>query len=140
MDFKTQISTEKAPKAIGPYSQGICVDALVCTSGQLPVNVETGKIVDGGIVEQTTQSLKNVEAVLEAADLTLGNVIKTTVFLSDMNDFVEMNKVYSSFFKEIYPARSCVQVAALPMGAKVEIEVLCVRGTISTKPDCGCNL
>ena len=118
------ISTTKAPAAIGPYSQAIYVGNLVYTSGQIPIDPATGTIVEGGINEQTRQSLTNVKAILESAGLTMGNVVKTTVFLADMNDFAEMNSVYSEFFAEPYPARSAVAVKALPKGALVEIEVI----------------
>ena len=118
------ISTTKAPAAIGPYSQGIKVGDLVYTSGQIPIDPVTGNFVEGGIKEQTRQSLTNVQAILEEAGLTMGNVIKTTVFMADMNDFADMNAVYAEFFAEPYPARSAVAVKTLPKGALVEIEVV----------------
>ena len=118
------ISTIKAPAAIGPYSQAIYVGNLVFTSGQIPIDPATGIIVEGGIREQTRQSLSNVKAILESAGLTMGNVVKTTVFMADMNDFAEMNSVYAEFFAEPYPARSAVAVKTLPKGALVEIEVI----------------
>ena len=118
------ISTQQAPAAIGPYSQAIYVGNLVYTSGQIPIDPATGVIVEGGIKEQTRQSLTNVKAILESAGLTMGNVVKTTVFMADMNDFAEMNSVYAEFFAEPYPARSAVAVKALPKGALVEIEVI----------------
>ena len=118
------ISTIKAPAAIGPYSQAIYVGNLVFTSGQIPIDPATGIIVEGGIREQTRQSLSNVKAILESAGLTMGNVVKTTVFMADMNDFAEMNSVYAEFFAEPYPARSAVAVKTLPKGALVEIEVV----------------
>ena len=118
------ISTAKAPAAIGPYSQAIYVGNLVITSGQLPIDPTTGAIVEGGIKEQTRQSLTNVKAILEGAGLSMGNVVKTTVFMADMNDFAEMNSVYAEFFAEPYPARSAVAVKTLPKGALVEIEVI----------------
>jgi len=118
------ISTNKAPEAIGPYSQAICVGNLVYTSGQIPIDPQTGTIVEGGIKEQTRQSLSNVKAILEEAGLTMGNVVKTTVFMADMNDFAEMNGVYAEFFAKPYPARSAVAVKTLPKGALVEIEVV----------------
>ena len=120
------ISTPKAPGAIGPYSQAIRVANFVFTSGQIPINPETGNFPDGDIQEQTRQSLQNVKAVLEAEGLTMGNVIKTTVFLADMNDFAKMNAVYAEFFNQPYPARSAVAVKTLPKGALVEIEVVAV--------------
>lgn len=118
------ISTKKAPAAIGPYSQAIQVGNLVYTSGQIPIDPTTGAFVEGGIKEQTRQSLTNVEAILEEAGLTLGCVVKTTVFLADMSDFADMNEVYAEFFAEPYPARSAVAVKTLPKGALVEIEVV----------------
>ena len=118
------ISTTKAPAAIGPYSQAIKVGNLVYTSGQIPIDPATGNFVEGGIKEQTRQSLSNVKAILEEAGLTMANVVKTTVFMADMNDFADMNAVYAEFFAEPYPARSAVAVKTLPKGALVEIEVV----------------
>ena len=118
------ISTEKAPAAIGPYSQAIQVGNLVYTSGQIPIDPATGMIVEGGIKEQTLQSLTNVKAILEEVGLTMSNVLKTTVFMADMGDFADMNSVYAEFFTEPYPARSAVAVKTLPKGALVEIEVI----------------
>ena len=121
---KKAINTEKAPKAIGPYSQAIQVGNLVYTSGQLPINPTTGAFPEGGIKEQTRQSLRNIQAILEEAGLTMSNVVKTTVFLADMNDFADMNAVYAEFFTQPYPARSAVAVKTLPKNALVEIEVV----------------
>lgn len=122
--MKEIINTNKAPAAIGPYSQGIITGNLIITSGQLPLNPTTG-IFPKGIEEQTKQSLENVKAILEEAGSSMDAVVKTTVFLSDMNDFVAMNGVYATFFKEgSYPARSAVEVAKLPKNALVEIEVI----------------
>ena len=118
------ISTKKAPAAIGPYSQAVQVGNLVYTSGQIPIDPATGAFVEGGIKEQTRQSLTNVRAILEEAGLTMNNVVKTTVFMADMNDFADMNAVYAEFFSESYPARSAVAVKMLPKGALVEIEVV----------------
>ena len=118
------ISTEKAPAAIGPYSQAIQVGNLVYTSGQIPIDPATGMIVKGGIKEQTLQSLTNVKVILEEVGLTMSNVLKTTVFMADMGDFADMNSVYAEFFTEPYPARSAVAVKTLPKGALVEIEVI----------------
>ena len=118
------ISTKKAPAAIGPYSQAIQVGNLVYTSGQIPIDPETGVFAEGGIKEQTRQSLTNVKAILEEVGLTMSNVVKTTVFMADMNDFADMNSVYAEFFTEPYPARSAVAVKTLPKGALVEIEVI----------------
>ena len=122
--MKKVISTTKAPAAIGPYSQAIQVGNLVYTSGQIPIDPATGNFVEGGIKEQTRQSLTNVKAILEEAGLTMASVVKTTVFMADMNDFAEMNGVYAEFFAEPYPARSAVAVKTLPKGALVEIEVV----------------
>ena len=118
------ISTKKAPAAIGPYSQVIQVGSLIYTSGQIPIDPATGNFVEGGIKEQTRQSLTNIQAILEEAGLTMANVVKTTVFMADMNDFADMNSVYAEFFTEPYPARSAVAVKTLPKGALVEIEVV----------------
>ena len=118
------ISTKKAPAAIGPYSQAIRVGNLVYTSGQIPIDPATGAFVEGGIKEQTRQSLTNVRAILAEAGLAMSDVVKTTVFMADMNDFAEMNGVYAEFFAEPYPARSAVAVKTLPKGALVEIEVI----------------
>ena len=122
--MKKVISTSKAPAAIGPYSQAIQVGNLIYTSGQIPIDPATGVFVEGGIKEQTRQSLLNVKAILEEAGLTMNDVVKTTVFMADMNDFAEMNAVYAEFFAEPYPARSAVAVKTLPKGALVEIEVV----------------
>jgi len=118
------ISTTSAPQAIGPYSQAIQVGQFIYTSGQIPLNPATGTLVEGGIREQTQQSLSNIKAVLEAAGAKMSNVVKTTVFLADMNDFAAMNEVYATFFSEPFPARSAVAVKTLPKGALVEIEVV----------------
>ncbi|WP_432405555.1 RidA family protein [Wukongibacter sp. M2B1] len=124
--MKKIIATNKAPKAIGPYSQGVCFENMVFTSGQLPIHPETG-IIQEQIQKQTKQAIENVEAILKEKGLTLENVIKTTVFLKDMNDFLEMNKVYETYFTKDYPARSAVEVARLPKDALVEIEVIAVQ-------------
>lgn len=124
--MKKVISTAKAPAAIGPYSQGIDGGAVVITSGQLPLDPAAGAFPEG-VAAQTRQSLLNVQAVLGEAGLTMDNVIKTTVFLKDMNDFGAMNQVYASFFEKDPPARSAVEVARLPKDALVEIEAIAVR-------------
>lgn len=126
--MKKVISTTKAPSAIGPYSQAIQVGNLVYTSGQIPVDPATGAFAEGGIKEQTRQSLLNVQAILEEVGLSMDDVVKTTVFMADMNDFTDMNAVYAEFFKEPYPARSAVAVKTLPKGALVEIEVVAYAG------------
>ncbi|MBR4483218.1 MAG: RidA family protein [Paludibacteraceae bacterium] len=118
------ISTKNAPAAIGPYSQAIKVGNLIYTSGQIPIDPATGTLVAGGIKEQTRQSLLNVQAILKEAGISMSSVVKTTVFMADMNDFADMNAVYAEFFTEPYPARSAVAVKALPKGALVEIEVV----------------
>lgn len=125
--MKKVISTSKAPAAIGPYSQAIQVGNLVFASGQIPIDPATGSFVEGGVKEQTRQSLTNVKAILEEAGLTLDNVVKTTVFLADLNDFADVNAVYAEFFAEPYPARSAVAVKTLPKGALVEIEVIAAQ-------------
>lgn len=119
---KKIISTDKAPKAIGPYSQAIRTDNFVVTAGQVGLDPATMELVDGGIEAQTRQVLTNLKHVLESADSGLNFVVKTTVFLQDMRDFANMNSVYAEFFPENPPARSTVQVAALPKNALVEIE------------------
>ena len=121
------INTKNAPTAIGPYSQAIEVNGFVYTSGQLPINPETGEFAGSDIKSQTEQSLKNVKAILEEAGLTMQNVVKTTVFLADMADFAAMNEVYSSYFSEPYPARSAVAVKTLPKAALVEIECVAAK-------------
>ena len=121
---KDIIATKNAPGAIGPYSQGIRANGFVFASGQIGLDPATGEFVKGGIVEQSRQALLNVKNVLEAAGSGLDKAVKTTVFLKDINDFAAMNAVYSEFFKTDCPARSAVQVAALPKGALVEIEVI----------------
>ena len=118
------INTAKAPKAIGPYSQAIEANGLVITSGQLPIDPATGEFAPGGIKEQTRQSLTNAKAILEEAGISLANVMKTTVFLSDMNDFAAMNEVYAEFFNEPFPARSAIAVKTLPKNALVEVECI----------------
>lgn len=125
---KTAITAEKAPAALGPYSAAIRVGDFVYCSGQTPLVPETGELVEGCVGCQTKQVLKNISAVLEAAGLTLADVVKTTVFLTDMGDFAKMNGVYAEFFAEPFPARSTVAVKALPKDASVEIEVVAVVG------------
>jgi 2-iminobutanoate/2-iminopropanoate deaminase len=122
------VHTDKAPKAIGPYSQAIRTDTMVYTAGQLGFDPATGQFVAGGVEEQTRQVLTNLKHILEAAGSGMGQVIKTTVFLKDMADFPKMNPVYSEFFPENPPARSTVAVAGLPAGGLVEIEVVALVG------------
>ena len=123
-----QISTQNAPAAIGPYSQAIEVNGFVYASGQLPIDPATGAFPEGGVKEQTRQSILNVKAILEEAGLALSNVVKTTGYLADMGDFAAMNEVYSQFFVQPFPARSAIAVKALPKGALVEVEVVAARG------------
>jgi 2-iminobutanoate/2-iminopropanoate deaminase len=125
---KSVIQTDKAPRAIGPYSQAIAAGGFIFTSGQIPVNPATGNIVDGGIKVQATQVFANLAAVLAAAGAGFGDVIKAMVFLEDMNDFAAVNEVYASFFTGDFPARSCVEVARLPKDVGVEIEMVAYKG------------
>jgi 2-iminobutanoate/2-iminopropanoate deaminase len=120
------VSTPRAPRAIGPYSQAIRANGLLFTAGQVGFDPSTGELVDGGIAEQTERVLQNVRAILEASGASMASVVKTTVFLIDMADFTEMNTVYARAFGEHRPARSTVAVAALPRGARVEIEAVAV--------------
>ncbi len=122
------ISTEKAPAAIGPYSQAIEANSFVFASGQLPIDPATGNFPEGGIKEQTRQSLTNAKSILEAAGTDLAHVVKTTVFLSDMGNFAAMNEVYAEFFNAPYPGRSAVAVKDLPKGALVEVECIAAKG------------
>jgi len=123
MEMKERINTDKAPGAIGPYSQGMKVGDLIFFSGQIPLNPVTGEMPEG-IEAQTRQSLENVKGLLESQGLGFGNVIKTTVFLDSMDDFATMNGIYAEYFVEPYPARSAVEVAKLPKGALIEVEVI----------------
>ena len=122
--MKQVIHTELAPAAIGPYSQAVKIGDLLFTSGQIPVDPATGAVPEGGIQAQARQSLNNIKAILNAAGTNMGAVVKTTVFLNDMNDFAAMNEVYAQFFQEPYPARSAGQVARLPKDVLVEIEAI----------------
>ena len=121
--MKKPIVTDEAPAAVGAYSQGIISDNAIYVSGQLPLNPKTGVMADD-ITSQATQALDNVKAILNAAGSSMDRVLKATVLLSDISDFQEVNKVYETYFKEPYPARACFAAAALPKGAKVEIEVI----------------
>lgn len=121
----TTLLTEKAPAAIGPYSQGVKIDGIIYTSGQLPINVETGEL-ETDIRKATEASINNCKAIIESSGSSLKNVAKTLVFMKNMDDFAVMNEVYSSYFTENYPARSCVQVQKLPKDAVVEIEMIAV--------------
>ena len=122
--MKQVIHTDSAPAAIGPYSQAIQIGDLLFVSGQVPIDPSTGAIVEGDVKAQAQQSLNNLKAILNAAGTNMGAVVKTTVFLADMNDFAAMNEVYAQFFQEPFPARSAVQAARLPKAAKVEIEAI----------------
>ena len=122
-----QIATNGAPGAIGPYSQAIEANGMVYTSGQLPIDPATGAFPEGGVAEQTHQSLKNVRAILEEAGTDMSHVVKTTVFLANMGDFAAMNGVYAQYFTQPFPARSAVAVKDLPKGALVEIEVVAAK-------------
>ena len=126
-NMKTVIFTEKAPAAIGPYSQAIEANGMVFLSGQLPVDPATGEFAPGGVAEQTAQCFENIKSILAEAGLTTANIVKTTVFLADMSLFAEMNCVYATYFEGDFPARSAFAVKALPKGALVEIESIAVK-------------
>jgi 2-iminobutanoate/2-iminopropanoate deaminase len=121
------VATDALPKAIGPYSQAVCAGDYIFCAGQIPLDPATGNMVAGGIIEQTTRVLENINGLLRSQGLSLSNVVKTTVFLSDMDNFAAMNEVYGKYFIKDFPARSTVQVARLPKDALVEIEVLACR-------------
>ncbi len=125
---KTVLNSDKAPAAIGPYSQGIEVNGFIFLSGQIPLKPEDGEMVTGGIEEQTKRVMENIKAVLQSHDLTLENVIKTTIFMTDLAQFAVVNEIYGSYFQSTPPARSTIQVAALPKGAQIEIETIAVTG------------
>ncbi len=120
------ISTDKAPTAIGPYSQAVKCGNVIYTSGAIPVDPDSGNVVTGGAAQQAEQAIKNLEEVLKGAGAGLRNVVKTTVFIKDMNDFAVINEVYKKFFTDNYPARSCVEVARLPKDVLIEIECIAV--------------
>lgn len=124
MQKKEVISTAKAPFAIGPYSQAVKIDGMIYTSGQIPVDPETKQVVEGGVAEQAHRALQNLAAVVEAAGSSMNCVLKTTVFLKDMDDFAAVNEVYEPYFNDGFPARSCMQVAKLPLDVKIEIEAV----------------
>lgn len=124
---KNIIKTDKAPSAIGPYEQGILVGDFLFTSGQIALEPGTGQFLQGEIEMETERVLKNIEAILQAAGMTMNNVVKTTVYMTDLGQFTRMNQVYEKFFSESKPARATVQVAGLPKGAKVEIDVIAHR-------------
>lgn len=124
--MKTKIETPNAPKAIGPYSQGIQVGTLVYTAGQIPTTPD-GALLEGSIEEQTRQVMKNLNAILEAAGATFNDVVKTTVYVTDLSDYARINAVYKEYFSEPFPAREAVEVKALPKGAKIEISMIAVK-------------
>ena len=124
-----KISTEKAPSAIGPYSQGIVANGFLFTAGQIPLDPASGKMVEGGIVEQTERVMQNLQEVLRSAGATWSDVVKTTVYLHDLSNFPTVNEVYGKWLGDARPARSTVQVTALPRGAMVEIDAIAVMGT-----------
>lgn len=126
------VKTDKAPGAIGPYSQGIDIGNMIFFSGQIPLDPETG-VMSEGIEAQTRRALDNVKGLLESQNLTFKNVVKTTVFLDNINDFATMNGIYAEYFEEPYPARSAVEVAKLPKGALLEVEVVAVKKTFSSE-------
>jgi 2-iminobutanoate/2-iminopropanoate deaminase len=127
MSEKKTVISDKAPKAVGPYSQAVTAGNMFFASGQLGIDSATGKIVEGGAKEQAQQALKNVTALLEAAGLTIKNVVQVQLFLADMADFAQVNEVYKTFFSDPYPARSTFQVAALPLGGRVEIQTVAIK-------------
>jgi len=133
---KKIVRPENGPKAIGPYSLGVQAGHLVFTAGQIGIIPASGEIIEGGVEAETRQALENVKAILEAAGTSLANVVKTTVFLHDINDFNKMNDIYGPFFPENPPARSAIQVAALPRGAAVEIESVAL---VPCDCDCDCD-
>jgi len=122
------VATDAAPQAIGPYSQAVTTDGMIYTAGQIPIDPATGQVVGRTTAEQTEQVMKNLRAILEAAGVTLDNVVKTTVYLTDMADFPQLNEVYAKHFGSHKPARSTVQAAALPKGVRVEIDAIAIRG------------
>jgi 2-iminobutanoate/2-iminopropanoate deaminase len=126
--LKTIVSTTKAPKAFGPYSQAINCGDFLFISGQLPIDPEHGEMIKDSFAKQAEQSMKNIVAILEECDMTVDNLIKTNIYLTDISKFGEVNEVYGSFFKNNFPARSCVQVSKLPKSALVEIEAIAFKG------------
>lgn len=125
--MKKIIFSDKAPKPIGPYNQAVMVDNFVFISGTLGISLETGNLVKGGVVAETKQIFANLKAVLESANLSLDNIVKTTVFMTDLVKFTEMNNIYNEYFTKDYPARATIQVAALPKGACIEIEAIAIN-------------
>jgi 2-iminobutanoate/2-iminopropanoate deaminase len=128
--MKKVISTTNSPKAVGPYSQGISIENFIYTSGQIPLDPKTGEIVSQDIEDQTHQSLKNLQAVVAAGGAVLEDVVKVNIFLTDMGDFSKVNEIYKQYFSKKEPARSCVEVSSLPLGVKIEIEAVAVKGDV----------
>src|SRR2546423_7206410 len=126
--MKKIIATSEAPQAIGPYSQGVRIGSTIYFSGQIPLDPKTGQLVSGGIDAQTRRVMENVGGLLKSQGLNYDNIVKTTIFLADINDFQKMNEIYGSYFKQAPPARSTIQAGALPKGARLEIEVIAVGG------------
>ena len=126
MQARTQVNTTDAPAAFGPFSQAIKTDTLVFTSGQLPIDPESGELVDEDVIVQTHQVFKNLKAILQEAGCSINDVVKATVFITSMDDFVTVNEIYSTYFASPYPARSCIEVPKLAKGAKVEIEAIAI--------------
>jgi len=125
--MKKVINTSNAPKALGPYSQGIMVNGMLFVSGQIPINPSTNELLKGDIQEQTRQIMVNILAILKEADMNFSNVVKTSIFLSDMNNFGKVNEVYGTYFKENPPARECMQASRLPKNADIEISVIAAK-------------
>lgn len=125
--MKTQISTKNAPAAIGPYSQAIEVNGMIFTSGMIPINPQTGELVTGSVEEQAEQAFTNLKALIEASGSAMDKVVKTVVFIQDMNDFAKINAIYEKYFTEPYPARSCVEVARLPKDVALEVEAVATK-------------
>lgn len=125
--MKSIISTDKAPQAIGPYSQAIEFNGMIFTSGMIPINPADGTLVTGSVEEQAEQALKNLKALVEESGSSMEQVVKTTVFIKDMNDFAKINEVYARYFTKNYPSRSCVEVARLPKDVLVEIEAIAIK-------------
>jgi len=127
MNVKRSIHSDKAPKALGPYSQAIEMGNMLFCAGQIPIDPDSGSLVEGGIAEQTIRVFQNIKAVLNAADYNFNHVVKSTVFMTDLSHFAEMNEIYAKHFVEPFPARSTIQVSALPKGSMIEIEVIAVK-------------
>lgn len=125
--MKTIISTDKAPQAIGPYSQAVEVNGMIYTSGMIPINPADGSLVTGTVEEQAEQALKNLKALVEESGSSMDKVVKTTVFIKDMNDFAKINEVYARYFTDNYPSRSCVEVARLPKDVLIEVEAIAIK-------------